>query len=85
MGIDAAHHQILLVFIDPDGLVHLLGQEPVAAHAGIDLQVDLRHGCALGGDAAQHHGRLQGAHREDHVHVQHGVDLLGLIADMLSI
>ena len=78
VGVDAPDPEALHA-VDGGGAIQVLRQEAVAAHAGVDLEVDLRHGGALGGDGVQHQGGLQGAHREDEPQVQHGVDLLRVL------
>ena len=78
MSINSGDGQRLHTPIDGKDLFHLVRQETVPAHAGIQFQVYLRHGGALGGHVVDGHGIRIGAHGEDHAQVQQGIDLSGI-------
>ena len=56
MGVNATHNDVLPARIDLQQRRKLLRLEAVAAHAGINFQMDLRHSGALGCHSIQRFG-----------------------------
>ena len=76
--IDAGHGDAVHIGIDGENLVELVRQKAIAPHAGVDLDMRLGDGAALGGDAVERGGVILAGDGEGRVQIQQLVNFIGI-------